>query len=228
MTSEETEGVVVSVEPAPNETTTKEPVQAGAPGQNKHNNKVTVFQLYRYADGWDVVMMILSALTAMVTGLMLPVFTLLTGNLVNSFDTSRMSEDSTEGSMFEEIQDSVNSVALQMVILAAVSGASQFVVTTMSYMTATRQADRMRKHFFEASLAQEVGWYDQKQTGYITTLLTDIQRVQMGMGNSVVVLLNRIVTVISAFVISYTKGWRLALSALRVLQGNSAPGRRLV
>ena len=51
MTSEETEGVVVSVEPAPNETTTKEPVQAGAPGQNKHNNKVTVFQLYRYADG---------------------------------------------------------------------------------------------------------------------------------------------------------------------------------
>ena len=173
-------------------------------------------------------MMILSALTAMVTGLMLPVFTLLTGNLVNSFDTSRMSEDSTEGSMFEEIQDSVNSVALQMVILAAVSGASQFVVTTMSYMTATRQADRMRKHFFEASLAQEVGWYDQKQTRYITTLLTDIQRVQMGMGNSVVVLLNRIVTVISAFVISYTKGWRLALSALRVLQGNSAPGRRLV
>ena len=220
----EDEGIIVNVEPPP--LTMYTSLQNAMKdvmddtGERQYKNHITLPQLYRFADGYDIVLMVLSLVMSIVSGVVYPIYTMFSGDMIDSFDMSKMPtegsfDDSEYGSMLDQIlkgvQDSINKTALQMVILSAVSCVSLFGMTVGASLTASRQGDRMRKYFLEASLSQEVGWFDSHQTGALTALLTDVQRVQMGMGTSAIYLVNSVISVIASFVVAYVKGWRLAL-----------------
>ena len=220
----EDEGVVVNVEPPP--LTLYTSLQKAMKdvmddtGERQYKNHITLAQLYRFADGYDIALMIFSFVMSMASGVVYPIFTLFSGDMIDTFDMSKMPTEgsfaaSEYGSMLDQIlqgvQKSINKTALQMVILSIVSCVSLFGMTVGASLTASRQGDRMRKHFLEASLSQEVGWFDSHQTGALTALLTDVQRIQIGMGTSAMYLVNSVVGVIASFIIAYIKGWRLAL-----------------
>ena len=221
----EDEGIIVNVEPPP--LTMYTSLQKAMKdvmddtGERQYNNHITIMQLYRFADGYDIALMVLSLVMSIASGVVYPVYTLFSGDMIDSFDMSKMPTTtgsfamSEYGSVIDEllkgVQKSVNKTALQMVILSAVSCVFLFGMTVGASLTASRQGDRMRKYFLEASLSQEVGWFDSHQTGALTALLTDVQRIQIGMGTSSVYLANSVVSVIASFIIAYIKGWRLAL-----------------
>ena len=78
-------------------------------------------------------------------------------------------------------------------------------------LAAGRQINKIRQEFFHAILWQEIGWFDSHQSGALTTLLSDIQRVQSAIGDYVGWLLNSVATFIGGVLIAFIRGWRLAL-----------------
>jgi ABC-type multidrug transport system fused ATPase/permease subunit len=71
---------------------------------------------------------------------------------------------------------------------------------------------RIRDLYVEALLRQEIGWFDAKDTGELTTrMASDIPLIQEGVSDKVGLMLQFTSTFISGFVIGYVKGWRMAL-----------------
>jgi len=222
------DALVVNIEPPPLTTYTalqravKESMKED--GKRKYNKHVGFFQLYRFADGFDIFLLIVTVAFALVSGVMFPLFMLLTGDLIDDFDTSSFGmgsmltsfdysamNESTIQNLLDMVNESISNTAKKMVIFSVITAVSTFGVVTSSYYSALRQADRMRKEFVQAALSQEIGWFDSHQTGALTTLLTDIQRIQTGMGDYVGFLLNSVATFVGGVIIAFIKGWRLAL-----------------
>lgn len=54
-------------------------------GQKKQEKRVSIWQLFRYADGFDIVLMVVGSIAAIASGVARPLMTLLLGRLINAF-----------------------------------------------------------------------------------------------------------------------------------------------
>ena len=181
----------------------------------ENGKHVRVHELYRFADGWDVLMMVGCTVLALVAGTMYPLYIILTGQTVDCFSIRDPVESiwvqSSSLDLIGVLHADVSAIALKMVILSAVTCVALFCMNLGSYVSATRQADNMRRAFVWSMFRHNVGWFDTHQTGTATTLLADVQRIQLGMGSGVVHLVNNCMITLCTFVVAFVFGWRLAL-----------------
>uniref|UniRef100_A0A4W5R2U3 ABC transmembrane type-1 domain-containing protein n=1 Tax=Hucho hucho TaxID=62062 RepID=A0A4W5R2U3_9TELE len=84
-------------------------------------------------------------------------------------------------------------------------------------LAAGRQVKRLRKLFFHCIMQQEIGWFDVNETGELNTRLTDdIYKINEGIGDKVGMLIQSFTTFVAAFIIGFSKGWKLTLVILAV------------
>uniref|UniRef100_A0A3Q2C7V3 ATP-binding cassette, sub-family B (MDR/TAP), member 4 n=1 Tax=Cyprinodon variegatus TaxID=28743 RepID=A0A3Q2C7V3_CYPVA len=84
-------------------------------------------------------------------------------------------------------------------------------------LAAGRQVKRIRKLFFHRIMQQDIGWFDVNETGELNTRLTDdVYKIQEGIGDKVGMLIQSFSSFIAAFIIGFTKGWKLTLVILAV------------
>jgi len=196
-------------------------------GKRVYKKKITLGELYRYADGLDKFMILLSALCGIGSGIMTPMFILVLGDLVNNFGLTTDSMSSASGNMtssemssvkqnmfaqmMQLIQDNILDCCKMMLILGAITFLLRFVMSACGTITAHRQGDMIRKKYFHAAISQEVGWFDSHQTGALTATLSDIQRIQDGLGECLGMLLQGVATFIGGVIVAFCKGWKMAL-----------------
>jgi ABC-type multidrug transport system fused ATPase/permease subunit len=78
--------------------------------------------------------------------------------------------------------------------------------------SAERVAKRIRTKYLESILFQEVGWFDKKDTGDLTTrLIADIALIQDGTGDKVGLVFQFGTTFLGGFALAFWRGWKLAL-----------------
>ncbi|ENN73432.1 hypothetical protein YQE_09994, partial [Dendroctonus ponderosae] len=77
---------------------------------------------------------------------------------------------------------------------------------------------KMRKLFMEKTINQDIGWYDQNQTGDFASIITDnIPKIEDGIGEKVGVVVFLGTTCVSGMIWALIKGWQLALVCLASL-----------
>uniref|UniRef100_A0A8C6V1U9 ATP binding cassette subfamily B member 1 n=1 Tax=Neogobius melanostomus TaxID=47308 RepID=A0A8C6V1U9_9GOBI len=180
------------------------------------------YLLFRFANGTDIMLIIVATLAAIVSGVQLPLMCLVFGDMTDSFIDASRSEYMNRF-WFEVLVcfDSLRHFVLFYAIYYSIMGAAMLVsgYLTISFWTiaAGRQVKRIRKLFFHAIMQQEIGWFDVNETGELNTRLTDdVYKIQEGIGDKVGLLLQAMSTFVASFIIGFIQGWKLTLVILSV------------
>uniref|UniRef100_A0A7N8YB96 ATP-binding cassette, sub-family B (MDR/TAP), member 4 n=1 Tax=Mastacembelus armatus TaxID=205130 RepID=A0A7N8YB96_9TELE len=161
---------------------------------------VSPIAVFRFANRFDMLMIFLGTVMAIVNGVVLPLMCLVFGDMTDSF------------------------VGDSMLSHLNISNPSKFFIFVAAYLqvslwtvAAGRQVKHIRKLFFHRIMQQDIGWFDVTETGELNTRLTDdVYKIQEGIGDKVGMLIQAFSTFFSSFIIGFFKGWKLTLVLLAV------------
>ncbi|GFQ01230.1 ABC transporter b family member 4 [Phtheirospermum japonicum] len=177
---------------------------------SQKHGKVPYYKLFSFADTTDYVLMVIGLITAVGSGLCLPLMTIIFGELANSFGhnvgTGR-------------VVDQVSKVSLKFVYLAVGGGVAAFSQVACWMITGERQAVRIRNLYLKAILRQDIGYFDKEtNTGEIVERMSsDTIIIQDAMGEKIGKFLQLTATFSGGFVIAFIRGWLLTLVLLSAI-----------
>ncbi|KAJ8320446.1 hypothetical protein KUTeg_002033 [Tegillarca granosa] len=142
---------------------------------------------FRYATCWDIFLMIFGSLMAIVHGTGFPLLSLVFGDVTNTF-------------------------------ISGPGGANRNVSPNMSLPNMTiadfneKMTQSALKKFFHAIMRQEISWFDERQSGELTTRLADdLEKVKDGMGDKFSFVIQFASAFFSGFGVGFWKGWKMTL-----------------
>ncbi|NWS25767.1 MDR1 protein, partial [Polioptila caerulea] len=185
---------------------------------------------FRYADGVDVLLMIIGLVAAAANGTGLPLLIIVFGEMTDTFVLSGIQSNGKKFKLnFSTYCSSCPSnpgvdIEGEMTKFAYYYVGIGFAVLILSVIqvwtflvTAARQTARIRQKFFYAVLHQEMAWFDTTQIGTLNTRLTDdINTIREGIGDKISIFLQFFSTFVSGLIIGFVYGWKLALVVLSV------------
>ncbi|XP_071416988.1 ATP-binding cassette sub-family B member 5 isoform X2 [Pithys albifrons albifrons] len=194
--------------------------------ENEKSEKqmVGTFELFRYADWVDVLLMVVGLIAAAANGTGMPLMIIVFGEMTNSFVLSGMESNDTSANSSScpsvsgvDIEGEMTKFAYYYVGI----GFAVLILSTIQVWTflvaATRQTARIRQKFFFAVLHQEMSWFDTTQIGMLNTRLTeDINTIHQGIGDKICIFLQFFTTFLSGIIIGFIHGWKLTLVILSV------------
>uniref|UniRef100_A0A8C9NMX6 ABC-type xenobiotic transporter n=1 Tax=Serinus canaria TaxID=9135 RepID=A0A8C9NMX6_SERCA len=192
---------------------------------------VGIFELFRYADEVDVLLMVVGLVAAAANGTGMPLMIIIFGEMTNSFvlsgvqsngkkfkfNFSTLNNSNCPSNPGVDIEGEMTKYAYYYVAIGfAVMILSTIQVWTF-LVTAARQTTRIRQKFFFAVLHQEMAWFDITQIGALNTRLTDdINTIREGIGDKISIFLQFFSTFVSGLIIGFIYGWKLTLVVLSV------------
>uniref|UniRef100_A0A7N8YA32 ATP-binding cassette, sub-family B (MDR/TAP), member 4 n=1 Tax=Mastacembelus armatus TaxID=205130 RepID=A0A7N8YA32_9TELE len=193
--------------------------------KKKKKETVPKEPMFRFADRFDMLMIFLGTVMAIIHGVVLPLLCLVFGNMTDSFikdsmihhlNYSNPSEFSSHMGHSASILSS-SSYAIYYSIMGAVVIVAAYLQVSLWTVAAGRQVKHIRKLFFHRIMQQDIGWFDVNKTAELNTRLTDdVYKIQEGIGDKVGMLIQAFSTFFSSFIIGFSKGWKLTLVLLAV------------
>lgn len=185
--------------------------------KDEPTKKIGLFQLFRYADSFDILYIIIGSLFAIGNGSTLPLMTIFFGDIVQAIVTYPSTTNATQ------LDEAVRLGVLKMCLVGIATFVCSFVQMYCFMVSGERQSRRIREKYFQSVASQDVAWYDKHATGDLTNRLTsDMTIIQEGLSDKVGLLIQFTSAFLAGFVIGYTKGPLLALvltSCLPFLSG---------
>uniref|UniRef100_UPI0037E91357 ATP-dependent translocase ABCB1 n=1 Tax=Semicossyphus pulcher TaxID=241346 RepID=UPI0037E91357 len=180
--------------------------------------------LFRFANGSDIVLIFFGTVMAMVNGVILPVMCIVFGDMTDSFVMDSMhpqfnvsNPNFTFIPINSTLQEDMTEYAIYYSIMGGVVLVAAYIQVSFWTLAAGRQARRIRQLFFHSIMKQEISWFDVTETGELNTRLTDdVYKIQEGIGDKAGMLIQAYTTFITSFIIGFSKGWKLTLVILAV------------
>ncbi|KAJ5095086.1 hypothetical protein N7532_007377 [Penicillium argentinense] len=168
--------------------------------------KISFFGLYRYASRMDMLILFVSAICAIAAGAALPLFTILFGSLTTAF------KNISQGMMdYDSFYHELCKNVLYFVYLGIAEFVTVYVSTIGFIYTGEHVTQKIREHYLEAILRQNIAYFDKLGAGEVTTRITaDTNLIQDGISEKVGLTLTAIATFVTAFIVAYVKYARLA------------------
>ncbi|KAK1289985.1 ABC transporter B family member 19 [Acorus calamus] len=186
--------------------------------EKKKEQSLSFYELFSFADKYDILLMISGSIGAVIHGSAMPVFFLLFGELVNGFGKNQ--------SDLRRMTDEVSKYALYFVYLGLVVCISSYAEIACWMYTGERQVSTLRKKYLEAVLKQDVGFFDtDARTGDIVfSVSTDTLLVQDAISEKVGNFIHYLSTFLAGLVVGFMSAWRLALLSVAVIPGIAFAG----
>ncbi|KAM7199857.1 P-loop containing nucleoside triphosphate hydrolase protein [Rhypophila sp. PSN 637] len=172
--------------------------------------KVGISTLYRYASRNDLIIMAVGSICAIASGAALPLMTVIFGNLQGTFQNYFQQMIS-----YDDFVSELSSLVLYFVYL----GIGEFIVTyvaTVAFIyTGEHISAKIREHYLESCMRQNIGFFDKLGAGEVTTRITsDTNLIQEGISEKVGLTMAAVATFITAFIIGFISYWKLTLILL--------------
>ncbi|OAQ95935.1 hypothetical protein LLEC1_02034 [Akanthomyces lecanii] len=164
--------------------------------------------LYRYASRNDIIIIVVSTICAIASGAALPLMTVIFGNLQRVFRDFFFGG----GMTYDDFVGQLTKFVLYFVYL----GVGEFIVTyicTVGFIyTGEHISAKIREHYLEACMRQNIGYFDKLGAGEVTTRITaDTNLIQDGLSEKVSLTIAALATFVTAFVIAFINYWKLTL-----------------
>ncbi|KAF9444209.1 P-loop containing nucleoside triphosphate hydrolase protein [Macrolepiota fuliginosa MF-IS2] len=188
---------------------------------------VSFVQLFRYSTPFDVFLNTIGLITALAAGAAQPILALLFGALSQNFvsfattvklvqDGQATSDDLSAAA--REFRRSANRNALYFVVAGIVVLFCTFIYMYAWAYTSEVNSKRIREHYLQAVLRQDVEYFDEVGAGEVATRIqSDTHLVQEGISEKVAMAAQFTGSFIAGFVLAYTQSWRLALAMTSIL-----------
>lgn len=169
--------------------------------------KVTYVTLYRYATRNDLIIVAISALMAITGGAVMPLMTVIFGQLGGLFQHFFLGNVSQS-----YFNSQLSHYTLYFIYLAIGEFVSIYICTVGFIYTGEHVTQKVREQYLAAILRQNIAFFDKLGAGEITTRITaDTNLVQDGISEKVALTLTAISTFVTAFIIAFVKYWKLTL-----------------
>jgi ATP-binding cassette subfamily B (MDR/TAP) protein 1 len=169
--------------------------------------KVGIATLYRYASRNDLIIIAVSSVAAIASGAALPLMTVIFGNLQGTFQNYF----SGKGSYDDFLADMAHLV-LYFVYLAIGEFVVTYITTVGFIYTGEHISAKIREHYLESCMRQNIGFFDKLGAGEVTTRITaDTNLIQEGISEKVSLTLAAVAAFVAAFVIGFISYWKLTL-----------------
>ncbi|XP_030057521.1 ATP-binding cassette sub-family B member 5 isoform X2 [Microcaecilia unicolor] len=178
---------------------------------------VSSIQIFRYADGLDIFLMIIGIIGALGNGSCLPMMMLVFGEMSDNFICNISSSNNTccDNFNFKPFEEQMTEFALYFTGIGVAVLICGYAQVSFWVLTAARQTRKIRKAFFHAVLNQEISWFDVNKPGELNTrIIEDINKINDGIGDKVGHLFQNISTFVTGIVVGFIKGWQLTLVIL--------------
>ncbi|KAJ0788784.1 putative ABC-type xenobiotic transporter [Helianthus annuus] len=174
------------------------------------SNTVPYYKLFSFADSTDRVLMVVGAITAIGSGIAMPLQTLIFGELIDTFGGNQDND---------VIVHRISKVSLKYVYLALGTGAAAFFHVVCWMVSGERQAARIRSLYLKTILRQEVGYFDKesKSGDIVERMSGDTVIIQDAMGEKVGKFIQLTSTFFGGFAIAFSQGWLLSLVLLSAI-----------
>ncbi|CAM8897372.1 unnamed protein product [Rhodiola kirilowii] len=201
-----------------NSSSSKQSDMEGSSGKSDNAQKpqnvipaVGFFELFRFADGLDYVLMGVGSVGALVHGCSLPIFLRFFADLVNSFGSNSNNMD--------KMMQEVLKYAFYFLIVGAAIWASSWAEISCWMWTGERQTTRMRIKYLEAALNQDIQFFDTevRTSDVVYAINTDAVMIQDAISEKLGNFIHYMATFVSGFVVGFTAVWQLALVTLAVV-----------
>ncbi|CAK7356473.1 unnamed protein product [Dovyalis caffra] len=170
--------------------------------------QVGLFSLFKYSTKWDMVLVFLGCLGALINGGSLPWYSLLFGDFVN-----KIAKDSDD-----EMKKEVTRICLLMTGLAAGVVVGAYLEITCWRLVGERSAHRIRNMYLRAVLRQDITFYDtQVSTSDIMHgISSDVAQIQEVMGEKMAHFIHHIFTFICGYAVGFIRSWKVSLVVFSV------------
>ena len=161
----------------------------------------------------DIVIIVVSSLCAIASGAALPLMTVIFGNLQGTFQ-SYFNHLST----YDDFMSEMNHLVLYFVYLAIGEFVTTYVSTVGFIYTGEHISAKIREHYLESCMKQNIGFFDKLGAGEVTTRITsDTNLIQDGISEKIGLTMASFATFIADEAIFMGAG-----EAPRVLRGKPA------
>lgn len=172
--------------------------------ENSKSKGASFVQTFKHATEFDWLLMVLGTIGAIVTGLSIPTFNVLFGEIIDE-----LNEDP------DGFTDEINRLCILFVIIAAINLLSGFLQVGLWGYSGERQAQRFREQYVNSILSMEIGWFDTIGAGELSTKVVELTgRIQEGLGRKVGDLISYVIQFIGSFAASFYLNWELTLVLL--------------
>ncbi|XP_006832349.1 PREDICTED: multidrug resistance protein 1-like [Chrysochloris asiatica] len=177
-------------------------------------------EIFRFADGLDILFMILGLLASLVNGACLPVMSLVLGKTSDKLISGCLIRTNTTNyQSCNQSQEKSTEDTVQLTLYYTGIGLTALVFGYMQIsfwvITAARQTKRIRKQFFHSILAQDISWFDGCNISELNARMTeDINKIHDGIGDKFALLFQNMATFSIGLTIGFVKGWKLTLVTL--------------
>uniref|UniRef100_A0A7N9CPR3 ATP-binding cassette sub-family B member 5 n=1 Tax=Macaca fascicularis TaxID=9541 RepID=A0A7N9CPR3_MACFA len=177
-------------------------------------------EIFRFADGLDIILMILGILASLVNGACLPLMSLVLGEMSDNLISGCLVQTNTTNyqnctQSQEKLNEDMTVLTLYYVGIGVAALIFGYIQICFWIITAARQTKRIRKQFFHSVLAQDVGWFDSCDIGELNTRMTDdIDKISDGIGDKIALLFQNMSTFSIGLAVGLVKGWKLTLVTL--------------
>lgn len=163
--------------------------------------------LYRYATRMDLILLAIGALCAIVSGAILPVMTVIFGNLQGTF-----ANYFNGGETYDGFMNAMTSLVLNFVYLGIGMFFATYIAMVIFIYTGEHITGKIRAQYLESCLKQNIGFFDNIGSGEVVTRITaDTNLIQDGISEKVSLTLSAVATFVAAFVIGFIEYWKLTL-----------------
>nr|XP_023021695.1 multidrug resistance protein 1B-like [Leptinotarsa decemlineata] len=148
--------------------------------EGKENEKtVSYIQMFRYTTGLDKFLLCLGLLSALGTGILQPLYTLLYGNLTGDIIAfaSTIYKPTLTPEQRKEAEDNFLDGITHFAVMNSLIGLGMlvlsFISTTTFTYSASRQVYQLRSVYLTKILNQDISWYDVHETGDFSSRMTE-------------------------------------------------------
>ncbi|WVR08476.1 hypothetical protein IAU60_005531 [Kwoniella sp. DSM 27419] len=192
---------------------------------------VSLFALFRFSTGLEIVSMLIGILLAIAAGAAQPLMTLIFGRLTTSFTAYAVTAGQITSGGFsgpqaaaalQAAKDDLRTQSGHNALYLMALGIGIFL-TTWAYMfiwniTGELNSKRVREKYLQAVLRQEIAYFDDLGAGEVATRIqTDCHLIQEGTSEKIALIFQYLGTFFCGFILAFARSWRLALAVSSIL-----------
>ena len=167
--------------------------------------------IYRYASRNDAIILVVSSVCAVASGAAMPLMNIVFGNLQSTFQTYS-NGDGGQNQTYSNFSDQMTKLVLYFIYLAIGQFVVSYICTVGFIYTGEHITAKIREHYLQSCLRQNIGFFDKIGAGEGTTRITaDTNLIQDGISEKVSLTIAAVATFITAFVVGFISYWKLTL-----------------
>lgn len=174
--------------------------------------------LYHLSKKKEIFLMVLGTLGSIISAISGPIMSYNFGGAINDFsDLYDIEEIDLDSEKIKSFTDSINNIIRRYLILGSILFISHFIQAFGWQYSAFLQIHRLKEHYFFVIMSQEQAYFDNNNSfELVTKVQTQLQQIELGLGDKFGFVIQKIFNVITGFTISFIVSWKLSLIVLTV------------